>query len=122
MNDDLIIDVAKRIGILSLIIIGTIFIFFPNPKPIILGYFFGTIISIISFKLMGNTINKAVKRPPRQATSYAVFHYMLRFIIYAIVLIIASKADYLNFFATAIGLTMVKNTIVLSTIFDKNFK
>lgn len=122
MNNDLIINVAKRIGILSLIIIGTIAIFFSNPKPIILGYFFGTLISIISFKLMGNTIYEAIKKPPRKASSYAVFHYMLRFIIYALVLIISSKADYLNFIATAVGLTMVRNTIILSTIFDKNFK
>ncbi len=97
MNDNLIIGVAKRTGILSLIIIGAILIFFKNPKPIILGYIFGTLISIISLKLIGNTIHEAVKRPPRQATSYAVFHYMLRFIIYAVVLIIAAKADYLNF-------------------------
>ena len=47
---------------------------------------------------------------------------MLRFIIYAVVLIIAAKADYLNFFATAVGLTMVKNTIVLFTIFNKKLE
>ena len=41
MNDNLIIGVAKRTGILSLIIIGAILIFFKNPKPIILGYIFG---------------------------------------------------------------------------------
>lgn len=122
MNNDLIIDVTKRVGVISLIIIGTMAISFDNPKPIILGYIFGTLISVISFKLMGNTIAEAVRKPPSKASSYVTFHYMLRFTIYALVLIVASKADYLNFFSTAIGLTMVKNIIVLSTVFDKNFK
>ena len=122
MNNDLIVNVSKRIGIISLIIIGGMAIIFKESKPIILGYFFGTLISIISFKLMGNTINKSVKKPPAKASTYTTFHYIFRMTIYALALIVASKADYLNFLSTAFGLTMVKNVIVLSTIFDKNFR
>lgn len=122
MNDDLIIDIAKRAGLLSLIPIGIFFIFFKEPKPVILGYVFGVIISIVSLKLISNTMEKAVKKTPSKATTYARSHYMMRMIIYGLALIVATKADHLNMLSTALGLTMVKNTIVLSAIFDKNFK
>lgn len=122
MNDNLIIDVAKKVAIVSLIIIVLIAVIFSNPKPIILGYFFGTLISVVSLKLMGNTINKAVQKSPSKASSYTRSHYMFRLTIYGLVLFVAAKADYLNFLATAVGLTMVKNIIILFTIFDKNFK
>lgn len=122
MNDDLILNVSKRVGIFSLVIIVFMAILSSNPKPIILGYIFGTLISLISFKLMGNTMNKAVKKTPSRAITYTASHYVLRMTIYGFVLFVSVKADYLNIISTFIGLIMVKNTIVLSTIFDKNFK
>lgn len=121
MNNDLIIDVAKRTSIVSVIVVGVLAIAFKESKPIILGYLFGTFISIVSFKLISNTLESAVKKEPSKAKLYAAFHYGMRMVIYGLALTLATKADYLNLFTTALGLTMVKNTIVLSTIFDKNF-
>lgn len=121
MNNDLIIDVAKRTSILSLIVVGILAIAFKDSKPIILGYLFGTFISIVSFKLISNTMESAVKKEPSKAKFYVISHYGMRMVIYGLALTLATKADYLNLFTTALGLTMVKNTIVLSTIFDKNF-
>lgn len=122
MNQDLIIDITKKVAIISIIIVVLVAIIFTNPKPIILGYFFGTLISVVSLKLMGNTINKAVQKTPSKASSYTRSHYMFRLTIYGLVLVVAAKADYLNFMSTAVGLTMVKNIIIFFTIFDKNFK
>lgn len=122
MHNDLVLKVAKRVGIASLIIIGFIFFIFSQPKPIILGYLFGAIISILSFKLLHNTINKAVNMTPGKASAYSTVHYLFRYFIYFVVLAVAALANYLNFPATILGLLMVKFVILGSGIFDKDFQ
>ncbi len=122
MNNDLVFKITKRVSIISLLIIGSIAFIFKNSKPIILGYVFGAIISILGFKLLHNTINKAVEMSPGKASAYSTVHYMLRYLIYFIVLLIAALADYLNFPAAILGLLMVKIVILGSGIFDKDFQ
>lgn len=121
MNNDLVFKVAKRVSILSLFIIGISAFAFKDPKPIVIGYIFGAIISILGFKLLHNTINKAVEMTPSRASGYSMVHYFLRYIIYFVVLGVAALADYMNFPATILGLIMVKIVIMLSGIFDKDF-
>lgn len=121
MNNDIIIKIYKRTLIISFIIMGVIFLAFKNPKPIVLGFLFGLIISMLSFKLLDNTINKAVKMPPGKANSYAFTHYILRYLIYFMVLFVAAQADYLNLLSAVFGLLIVKLTILLSTMIDKDF-
>ncbi len=121
MNNDIIIKIYKRTLIISFIIMGFIFFTFKNPKPIVLGYMFGLIISMLSFKLLDNTISKAVKMPSGKANSYAFMHYILRYLIYFIVLFVAVEADYLNLLSAVLGLLMVKFTILVSTMVDKDF-
>lgn len=121
MNNDLVFKIVKRTAIISLFIIGIMAFMFKEPKPIILGYIFGTVISILGFKLLHNTINKAVEMTPGRASSYSMVHYFLRYIIYFIVLGVAAIANYLNFPSTLLGLLMVKIIILGSGIFDKNF-
>lgn len=122
MNNDLVFKVVKRTAIISLLIIGITAFVFKEPKPIILGYIFGAIISILGFKLLHNTINKAVEMTPGKATAYSTAHYMVRYFIYFIVLGVAALADYLNFPAAILGLLMVKFVILGSGIFDKDFQ
>lgn len=121
MNNDLVFKVAKRVSILSLFIIGISAFAFKEPKPIVIGYIFGAIISILGFKLLHNTINKAVEMTPSRASGYSMAHYFLRYIIYFVVLGIAALADYMNFPATILGLIMVRIVIMVSGIFDKDF-
>lgn len=121
MNNDIIITIYKRALVVSFIIMGFTFFIFTNPKPIVLGYLFGLIISMLSFKLLESTINRAVKMTPRRANSYTFVHYTLRYFIYFIVLAVAAIGDYLNFPATLLGLLMVKFIIIASTFIDKNF-
>lgn len=121
MNNDLVFKVAKRVSILSLFIIGISAFVFKEPKPIVIGYIFGAIISILGFKLLNNTINKAVDMTPSRASSYSMVHYFLRYTIYFVVLGVAALADYMNFPATILGLLMVRLVIMGSAIFDKEF-
>lgn len=121
MNNDIIIKIYKRALILGFIIMGVSFFSFKNPKPIVLGFLFGLIISMLSFKLLDNTIKNAVKMTPNRAQRYTFIHYVIRSFIYLIVLSISIIADYLNFPAAILGLLMVKFTIILSTVVDKDF-
>lgn len=122
MNNDIVFKVIKRVAIVSLLIIGISFFLFKEPKPIIYGYIFGAIISILGFKLLDNTINKAVSMTPGKATAYSTVHYILRYFIYFIVLAVAALADYLNFPAAILGLLSVKFVIIGSAIIDKDFQ
>ncbi len=122
MNNDLVFKIVRRTAIFSLLIIGVMAFVFKESKPIILGYVFGTLISILAFKLLDNTINKSVKMTPAKASGYATLQYFIRYFIYAIVLVVAAIADYLNFPAAVLGLLMVKIVILTSTIFDKNLR
>ena len=122
MNNDLVFKLTKRTAIVSLFIIGIMAFMFKEPKPIILGYIFGTIMSILGFKLLHNTINKAVEMSPGRASGYSMVHYFLRYIIYFVVLGVSAMANNLNFPATLLGLLMIKIMIIGSGIFDKNFQ
>ena len=122
MNNDIIIKIFKRVIVISFFLIGIAFIVFNQPNPIISGYIFGALISMVSLKLLDNTINKSISMTPAKASGYSTVHYLLRYFIYFVVLSISAIADYLNFPATVIGLLVVKFVIFLSTIFDRNFK
>lgn len=121
MNKDILQKVHKRTIILSLFIIGICFFVFEDPKPIILGYIFGTLTSMLGFQLIYNTMTKAMTMVPESATSYTRKHYTYRLIMYAAVMAVAIFADYLNFVFVLVGLLMTKVVIYLSTVLDKNF-
>lgn len=121
VNNDLVFKLTKRTIVISLFIIGIMAFAFKEPMPMIQGYIFGTIISILGFKLLQNTINKAVEMTPSRASSYSMVHYILRYVIYAVVLTVSALAGYLNFPATLLGLLMIKFVILGSGIIDKNF-
>lgn len=121
MNKDLFFKVSKIVLILSLFVVGFILLLFGNPKPIVLGYIFGASISILSFYLLNDSASKLIRMEPSRAKRRAYLNYTVRFLIYFIVLFISAIADYLNIFATFVGLTMVKNAIYALTVFDKNF-
>ena len=121
MNNDIVFKIIKRGVIVSLILIGISFFLFKKPISIINGYIFGSFISILSFKLLHNTINKVVFMSPGKASAHSIIHYTIRYIIYFMVLAIAALAPYLNLLATILGLLLVKNVIIVSTILDKNF-
>ena len=120
MNNDLVLKIFKKTIIVSFFIISFSMFIFDNPKPIMLGYLFGTLISMLGFKLLNNTINKAVLMTPSKASAYSTMHYILRYVIYFVVLTVSAIANYLNFPATILGLLVVKFVIISSTIFDYN--
>ena len=121
MNNKLVFKIAKRAGIIVLLIVGIFAFISKDPKPIAMGIIFGALISVLNFKLLDNTVSKAMKMGRNRATGYTMVHYLARLVLYFTVLIIATKADYLNLIATIGGLFIVKVTIVGSNILDKDF-
>lgn len=121
MNQDLILKISKRVLIIIAIFSLIFYFFMEKSGPAILGLIFGGIISIVSFKLMDNTLTKALGLPENKARAYTMKHYILRFIIYFVVLLVAALADYLSILTTLIGLMLVKYVIIFSNIFDKEF-
>src|SRR5690554_2382596 len=110
--------IIRKTIVYSLIIIGIMFIGLKDAKPYVLGFIFGTTIGILGFKLIEKTTGKAVTMEPSKAYGYSVFHYFIRYIIYAVVLIIAALADYLNFLTVVFGLLMIKIVIITSAFYN----
>lgn len=118
LQDEKIKMIIKRAIALSLVIVGILFITIKEGKPYALGMIFGSSISILTFILMGLSIEKAVQMDPKKAYGYSVGNYFLRYFIYFIVLTIAALAEYLSFVTTALGLFIIKVVILSSAIYD----
>ncbi|WP_236914347.1 ATP synthase subunit I [Clostridium sp. Cult2] len=122
-NDENLTNLLIRKTIVySLIIVGIMFIGLKDAKPYVLGFVFGTTIGILGFKLIEKTTEKAVTMEPSKAYGYSIFHYFIRYTIYAIVLIVSAVADYLNFITAVLGLLMIKIVIVTSAFYKTNYK
>lgn len=117
-EENLFYAVIKRTIVYTLIIIGIILLSFKEPKPYVLGLIFGTSIAILAFRLLELSIKKAITMPPNVASTYARSQYMKRYLIYAIVLVVAALADYLSFPATVLGLLMIKIVIITHAVYD----
>lgn len=101
-----------------LIVSGILALIFEDPKPYLLGWIFGGLIAMAMFKSMFFTLTRAMEKSEEKASSYVRLHYFFRFVLYAIVLIIAAKADYLNLVATFFGLLSVKYVILIRNMVD----
>ena len=121
MNKDVLAKISKVVVLLSFFIVGLMALLFKESKSLIMGYIFGAAMSILSLYLINDSINKFIVMEPKRATRNAHKNYFMRFIIYATVLIVSALADYLNIFTAFLGLTMVKNSILLLSFMNKDF-
>ncbi|MGF7057704.1 ATP synthase subunit I [Brassicibacter mesophilus] len=110
--------IIKRIIILVLIVSGIIFMTLSNPKQYVYGLVFGASINILNFRLMSLTLEKSVKMSPQKVMPYVAGNYMIRYIIYGIVLGISAIADYISLYTVILGFFMVKIVIISDTLYD----
>lgn len=73
-----------------------------------LGILFGLLFSLLKLKLMENTFSKALKLPEHKAKNYATFHYMIRYLLTGIVLIISALEPSISLFGVFFGLFSMK--------------
>ncbi|WP_052045195.1 ATP synthase subunit I [Caloranaerobacter azorensis] len=118
LQDNIQYKIIKRVFILTILIIGVFFLVFPEPMPYIYGIIFGSTINVLNFRLMSLTLEKAVGMSNNKIMPYVVGNYMVRYLIYGIVLTISAIADYINFYSTVLGIFMVKTIIISDTFYD----
>ena len=115
---DLQLKIYKRTiqAIFIIVIMATLL--FDDSKPIVMALVFGTSISMLNFRLLAMTLEKASQMEPRQAQVYATARYFLRYIINGLVLYVAIKAEYLNVIGVIIGLVLIKIVILGTNLFN----
>lgn len=97
--------------------IGLSFFVFKEPKPVALGLTFGGLMSMATFLHLYRSIKRSLDRGGK-AQAYAISQYIIRYLLYGATLVVAAKADYLNLWATTVGLFMVKIVIYAKNIVD----
>lgn len=110
--------IVKRSIILIAIISLIILVAFKNPKPYIYGLLFGSIINLLNFRLMYLSTRKAMSLNISRAQRHAVTNYFIRYMIYAIVLIVSIKAEYLSMYTVILGFFTVKLVILSDAFYD----
>lgn len=115
--------VMKLVGLLvGISCIGLVVTLKANALPYALGLILGSAISVLLFMLLANTIVKASFMDPGKAQLYTGSQYIVRMSIMAVVLYISTQVSYLNVFATAVGIFMVKAVLYAIQLRDQRTK
>jgi len=119
---DLERQVLKGLFIVDLILCVIIFLFFSEPRPVILGVIFGSLISGLNFLQMANSLIKAAEMQFGNAQGYTTRQYFIRYIVSAIVIYISVVAPYIDVMGTLLGLIIIKGVIYFLNFFnEKNY-
>lgn len=118
LGENIFMDILKRSAIVLVLAVIAIILITDNPKPYVYGLLFGMVINLLNFRLMSLSIKKALSLNPGKAQGYAVGNYLVRYLIYGIVLYIAATADYIDLLTVIIGFFTVKLIIISDTFFD----
>ena len=90
-----------------------------NKKSFTMGLLFGLIFSIIKLLLMKNTIEKAVTMPEGKAQKYMNAHYMIRYILTGIVLVVAALEPSIDILGVFLGLLSMKIAAYMQFFINK---
>lgn len=83
-----------------------------------MGLLLGLIISLLLFRLKALNIQRALEMNSNRATGFIRNRYFVNYFIYFFVLVTAYRKPELNFLATAIGLLLLKFTIIGSAVVE----
>lgn len=73
-----------------------------------IGVVLGLVIAILKLRVMTLTITKALEMPENKAKSYTQKHYMLRYLLTGVVLVIAVLTPGINTVGVFVGLLSMK--------------
>ena len=94
------------------------FILSDEPIPYVLGLIFGSAISVLNFMELSKTLSRAVSLSPDKAQGYATRKYLLRYVIYGVVLWVSIQADYIHVLGTIVGLLLIKVVLLTTNLFN----
>ncbi|WP_069998907.1 ATP synthase subunit I [Cellulosilyticum sp. I15G10I2] len=86
------------------------------------GVFIGLLFSLIKFKLMEITFNKAVVMEEIKAKNYATAHYMLRYLLTGAVLFIAVLEPGIHILGVFLGLISMKVAAYMQLFLKKSMR
>lgn len=118
LGENYVNTIIKRTVAVLLVGIGISFFVAREPMPYIYGFVFGGSISILGFKLLEQSTKKAVKMKEAGARTYMVANYIVRYLIYGVVLVVSAKADYINLLTAVLSLFVIKAVLVSDAIYD----
>lgn len=114
--DRIQIEILKRTYIIS--IIPIFYALISGEFESLLGFVFGLVISTLILRLRVLNIERALDMEEEKAETFIRNRYFIEYIIYFIVLLVARLNPSLNFLAAAVGLFMIKFTVIGWTIID----
>ncbi|MGL5716036.1 MAG: ATP synthase subunit I [Paraclostridium sp.] len=119
MNNSLkkeIQDVHKGIIIFNLVALVLIFILSNSVKEMVTGLLFGSIISVLNFRLLAISLQKAVNYSVGKAQAYTSAQYTVRMFIITVVIFVSVKSPHISIIGTTIGLLSTKFAILGKTL------
>jgi hypothetical protein len=90
-----------------------------DPRAFALGVLFGGAYSILNFRLMQVTFDKAMKMPSARAQKYVQTRYFLRYLITGVVIYVAIINPWVNIIGVLLGLVAVKISVLINTTVSK---
>jgi len=90
-----------------------------DPLAFALGVLFGGAYSILNFRLMQITFDKAMKMPSARAQKYVQTRYFLRYLITGVVIYVAIINPWVNIIGVLLGLVAVKISVLINTTVSK---
>lgn len=93
-----------------------------DPLAFALGVLFGGAYSILNFRLMQLTFDKAMKMPSARAQKYVQTRYFLRYLITGVVIYVAIINPWVNIVGVILGLVAVKISVLINTTVSKASK
>lgn len=109
-------DVHKGIIIFDLIALVLILLLSNSVKEMVTGLLFGSIISVLNFRLLAISLQKAVNYSVGKAQAYTSAQYSVRMFIMAVVLFVSVKSPHISVIGTTIGLLSTKFAILGKTL------
>lgn len=90
-----------------------------EPRSYAIGYLIGSFVSIVNFRLLSFSLIRAVKNSGKNAAPVISFSYLLRYMIYGVVLVLSVHTDSVSFITVAAGLLVVKVVVMLGVNFQQ---
>jgi len=85
----------------------------------VLGIFIGGVCSILDFKALQLTLEKAMKMPPGKVPGYLQGRYMLRYLATGVIIYIVIINPWFNIIGVLLGLIVTKVSIYINQFFIK---
>ena len=85
---------------------------------VLLGLIFGLLISVLLLRLKLIQIKRSIDMPEDKANKFIRNRYFIEYVIYFIVLFVAIRNSRVDFLAAAVGLFLMKATVVGWVVLD----